>query len=76
MPAIERANGDLLTLASTHDIAPHRCVNCRETGLSWQVGYDDGTDPQYVGYQCQNCGQIQGLTGATIRRRARLADTT
>jgi hypothetical protein len=70
---MERANGDLLQVASTHGIAPHRCVNCRQTCLSWGFGYDDGTDPGYVGFQCQTCGNVQGLTASTIRRRVRAA---
>jgi len=59
-------------LATTHNIAPPRCHNCHQTpasGLSWSYGYDDGTDPDYAGYQCHNCGSVQGLRRATIQRR-------
>lgn len=64
-------------LATANDIAPGKCDRCRQvpsTGLSWQYGYDDGTDPQYVGYQCRNCGGIQGMSRKAIlaRIRARL----
>jgi len=61
-------------LATTHDIAPLRCRRCHQThasGLSWRYGYDDGTDPDYVGYQCLSCGSVQGLSRSTIQRRIR-----
>jgi hypothetical protein len=65
---------ELKTLAESATIEPHRCHRCHNTkasGLSWQYGYDAGTDPNYLGYQCLTCGNIQGLTGAYIRRQAR-----
>ncbi len=64
-------------------ITPRRCRRCRVrggaisrlsnglAGTAWTIGYDDGRDPNYVGYQCKNCGNIQGLTRATVLRRAK-----
>ena len=68
---------DTRTLVARNNVAPARCTDCGLTahrGLSWQVGYDDGTDPNYVGYECCNCGNVQGLTrGAILRRIKRRA---
>lgn len=61
-------------LAVDNGISPLRCGRCRNvpgTGLSWQPGYDDGRDPRYLGFQCLNCGNIQGMTRGAILRRIR-----
>lgn len=63
-----------LAVAKSNGVAPLRCGRCGSTppaGLDWQAGYDDGTDPQYVGYECQACGNIQGISRAAILRRIR-----
>lgn len=67
-------NSDLLAFAVEHGIEPYRCPACRDmkqTGLSWRYGYDDGSDANYLGYQCQRCGAVHGLSARYIRRRAR-----
>ncbi len=67
---------DTARVAREHSIAPHRCNRCKQTpdtGLSWRYGVDDGTDPAYFGYQCNACGNSQGLSRATILRRHRVA---
>lgn len=64
-------------LVSDHHITPHRCDRCQATaaeGASWQARYDDGTDPLYIGFQCQNCGNIQGMSRGNILRRVRTAE--
>lgn len=60
-------------LARNKAITPHRCKRCgntEPTGGSWTIGYDAGNDPDYVGYQCLSCGNIQGLTLSTVSRKA------
>jgi len=62
-------NIELVEFAREHGVSPsscRRCGNTAETGLEWQYGYDDGSDPDYVGYQCECCGNIQGLDRADI----------
>jgi hypothetical protein len=76
MSTAANKNLELIGLAERLDIAPHRCARCGNTaatGLDWAFGYDNGTDPNYVGYQCRTCGHIQGLTRGTILRRSRNA---
>jgi len=62
---------ETLDLAMTNGIAPQRCRQRPETGLSWQYGYDDGSSPVSIGYQCQSCGFIHTLSRAQILRRIR-----
>lgn len=52
----------------------HRCGVTRHAGQGWRVGYDDGTDPHYVGLQCNNCGGVTGTTRSAILRRIRTAE--
>lgn len=62
---------ELLDTAHARGIRPHRCPRCGDRTGNWQPGYDDHTDPDYVGYQCRSCGAVTGLTRRTILRRAR-----
>lgn len=60
---------DLYTLATEHQITPVRCARCGQARGDWHIGYDAGDDPSYVGYQCQGCGHVEGLSRRTILRR-------
>lgn len=68
------ANVRVREIASQHRVQPARCARCHNTattGLSWDYGYDDGTDADYIGYQCRSCGNVQGLTAGHVARVAR-----
>lgn len=61
---LAKVNTGLIEFAQQHLAEPGKCGRCgntRESGLRWAYGYDDGRDPDYVGYQCQSCGNVQGL---------------
>jgi len=65
---------DTLELVDQNRIWPIRCYNCKTTlatAGSWNSGQDDHRDRDYVGFQCQNCGAIDGLTRRTILARLR-----
>lgn len=69
-------NSDLVGLARKYAVTPARCSRCgatEATGAYWHIGEDDGRDRNYVGYECQHCGNITGLTRQTIMRKVRKA---
>jgi hypothetical protein len=63
----------LRSLAAGYGVHPSRCWRCGSRTAGWKIGEDDGTDPDYVGYQCQGCGAANGLTRNAVRARIRRA---
>lgn len=61
----------LRDLAARHDVHPSHCWRCRSDTAGWRIGQDDGSDPDYVGWQCQGCGAANGLSRDAIRARIR-----
>lgn len=55
----ERTNQRLIELHRQGVIEPGECDDCGRA--DWQPGYDNGTDPDYVGFQCRGCGSIVGM---------------
>jgi hypothetical protein len=69
---VSNAGIPLRNLATAHHITPQKpCRRCKQRTGNWTTGHDDGTDPNYVGYQCQNCGYVESLTRGTILRQVR-----
>ena len=61
----------LAELAERHGVHPSCCWRCGADTAGWRIGQDDGTDPDYVGWQCRGCGAANGLTRDAIRARIR-----
>lgn len=55
-----RVNQDMIDLYRKGRIDPEDCGECGQD--NWQAGYDNGADPDYVGFQCRGCGHITGIT--------------
>lgn len=55
----ERANQRLLELHRQSVIRPGECNECGQD--NWQPGYDNGTETDYIGFQCLGCGTIVGM---------------
>jgi hypothetical protein len=55
----ERANQHLIELHRQDVIAPGECDGCGQD--NWRPGYDNGTETDYIGFQCLGCGNIVGM---------------
>lgn len=67
----DRANQELLNFAQEHNVTPHRCPRCRQAEGNWHYGWDNGRDPNWLGYECQQCGKVVDLSARWIKRKGR-----
>jgi hypothetical protein len=68
-----KLNMELIAFARENGAEPascDRCLNTETSGLAWTYGYDDGRDAEYIGYECQCCGNVQGLMRGSIEKIA------